>query len=128
MKLVFFKKKKMKFNQNRFKPTGFGSVQFNFLGKNRFKPVWLGFSGFTWFFLVWLGFGSVFSSLGSVQFGFFGFRLIKSKPNRTGQFFQNFNWFNRFFFKVRFFRFFFLVFSIFQFFYSPIVCACIKGS
>jgi len=38
------------------------------------------------------------------RFGFFGFRLIKPKLNRTGRFFQNFN---RFFFTVRFFWFFF---------------------
>jgi hypothetical protein len=52
----------------------------------RFFPVLLGF------FPVW------------VRFGFFGFRLIKLKPNRTGRFFQNFN---RFFFTVRFFLLFF---------------------
>jgi hypothetical protein len=46
-----------------------------------FFPVLLGFS-------VWLGFGPVFSGLGSVRFGFFGFRLIKPKPNRTGGFFK----------------------------------------
>jgi hypothetical protein len=37
---------------------------------------------------------------GLVWFGFFGFRLINPKPNRTGRFFQNSNWF---FFTVRFF-------------------------
>jgi hypothetical protein len=45
--LVFIKKnnqtefflKKSKPNRNRFKPTGFGLVQFGFLGKNWFKPV-----------------------------------------------------------------------------------------
>jgi hypothetical protein len=41
---IFFK------NQNQFKLTGFGLVQFGFLGQ---KPVWLGFFRF--------GFGSVFS-------------------------------------------------------------------
>jgi hypothetical protein len=55
-KLNFFKKKK---NQNRFKPTGFGSVRFSFLGQ---KPVQLGFSWFGSVFSVfcrfWLGFFS----------------------------------------------------------------------
>jgi hypothetical protein len=65
-------------------------------------------------------FGLVFSVLARFfaglarffRFGFFRFRLIKPKPNRTGWFFQNFN---RFFFMVRFFRFFFcfLGFSVF---------------
>jgi hypothetical protein len=70
-----FKKKKPKPVQtNRFQ---FGSV---FLDKNWFKPVWLGFdSGF----LVWLSFGLIFSGLGSVQFAFFDFRLIKPKPNQS---------------------------------------------
>ena len=83
-------------NRNQFKPTGF---RFGFLGQNRFKPVLLGFFRFV----------SVFFGLG--WFGFFGFRLIKPKPNRTGRFFQNFNRFNRFFFTVRFFR---LIFSRFS--------------
>jgi hypothetical protein len=65
-------------------------VRFGFLGQNRFKPFWL---------------------------GFFGFRLIKPKPNRTGRFFQNFNRFNRFFFTVRFFSYFFL-FSLFNRFFN----------
>jgi hypothetical protein len=52
----------------------------------------------------WLGFFPVFFDLGSVRFGFFGFKLIKPKPNRTGWFFQNFN---LFFFTVQFFRLFF---------------------
>jgi hypothetical protein len=62
-KSVFFEK-----NRNRFKPTSFGY----FGKKNRFKPVWLGF------FPVW------------VRFDFFGFRLIKPKPNRTSWFFSKF--------------------------------------
>ena len=94
----FFLKKK----RNRFKPTGFSSVWF--FGQ---KPVQ---TGLAWFFPVWL-------CLGSVRFGFFGFRLIKPKPNQIGQFFQNFN---RFFFTVRFFRLFcFPVFSVFGFFAHP---------
>jgi hypothetical protein len=91
-------------NQNRVKPTGFGSV---FLGQ---KPVQTGLARFFRFWLSFLGFGSVFSSFGSVfsvlawffpvlarffRFGsvffwffvgfgsvFFGFLLIKPKPNR----------------------------------------------
>jgi len=54
------------------------------------------FSGLAWFFfVVW------------VRFGFFGFRLIKPKLNRTSRFFQNSNRFNRFFFTVWFFQLFF---------------------
>ena len=89
--IIFLKKKKTETGSNR--PV---SVRFGFLGKNRFKPVWLGFSGF----------GSVFSVLARFfflfRFGFFGFLLIK--PNQICRFFQNFNWF---FFSVRFFRLFF---------------------
>jgi hypothetical protein len=45
------------------------SVRFDFLDKNRFKPVWLGFFRFGLVFLVWIGFflfgfGSVFSVSG----------------------------------------------------------------
>jgi len=72
----------------------FGSV---FLGQ---KPVQTGLARF------WLGFFSSFLSV-SVRFGFFGFLVIKPKPNRTGQFFQKFNRFNRFFFSVQFFQLFF---------------------
>jgi hypothetical protein len=78
---------------------GFGSIRFfrTKTGSNWFDsvfPVWLGLAQFSRF---WLSFGSVFSGFsglarffpvfffrfgfGSVQF--FGFRLIKSKPNRT---------------------------------------------
>jgi hypothetical protein len=52
----------------------FGSVWLSFLG---FGSVFSGFSGLARFFPVFFfrfGFGSV---------QFFGFRLIKSKPNRT---------------------------------------------
>jgi len=85
------------------------SVRF-FYGKNRFKPVWLGFLGFGSVFLVWLGFFRFFVGFGSVRFGFFGFLLIKPKPNRTGRFFQKFNRFNRFFFRFGFFGYFFFGF------------------
>ena len=67
--------------------------------------------------------GCVFG-LDSVRFGFFGFRLIKPKLNRTGRFFQNSNRFNRFFFTVWFFQLFFFsifsVYSVFRFFCSPL--------
>jgi hypothetical protein len=49
--------------------------------------------------------GCVFC-LDSVRFGFFGFRLIKPKLNRTVRFFQNFNlFFSRFDFFGYFFYF-----------------------
>jgi len=72
-----------------------------FWEKNRFKPVWLGF------FPVW------------VQFDFFDFRLIKPKPNRTSQFFQNSNRFNRFFSRFSFFGYFFRFNRFFDFFAHP---------
>ena len=107
---IFFLKKKPK-------PSQTDRFRFGFLGKNRFKPVWIGFSDFgsvfsvlarffpvlARFFLVLLGFFSGFL-LVSVRFGFFGFLFIKPKPKRTGRFFQKYN---RFFFSVRFFRLFF---------------------
>jgi hypothetical protein len=77
----FFLKKKPKPNRNRVKPTV--SVRFfrAKTGSNWFDSVfpvlalfWLGFSGLAWFFS---GFLSV-----SVRFGFFGFLVIKLKPNR----------------------------------------------
>jgi len=132
-KIFFFWKK----NRNRTE-TGsnwpvsvrFGSV---FLGQKpvqtglaRFSRFWLGFFRFWlcffWFglvFSVWLGFGSVwlgffgFLSV-SVRFSFFGFLVIKPKPNRTGRFFQKFNRIDRFFFSVRFFQLFFFRFSRFN--------------
>jgi hypothetical protein len=52
---------------------------------------------------VFSGLARFFFSLDSVRFGFFGFRLIKPKPNRTGRFFQNLNGLIGFFFTVRFF-------------------------
>ena len=98
-----FKKKK---NRNRFKPVWLG---FSVLA--RFSRFWLSFSGLTrlaWFFSSLPRFFPVFFGLGSIRFGFL---LIKS--NRTGLFFQNFNRFDRFFFQFLFFRlFFFPVFSI----------------
>ena len=62
-------------------------------------PVWLDFSRFGSVF-SWFGFGSVF-----------GFRFIKPKPNRTGQFFKNYNQFYQFFFIIWFFSNFFSDFS-----------------
>jgi len=64
-------------------------------------------------------FGSVFFPVfpAWVRCDFFSFRLIKSKPNQTGRFFQNFNWFNWFFsqfgFLVIFFSSDFLDFPVF---------------
>jgi hypothetical protein len=50
-------------NRNWVKPTGFGSI---FLGKKRFKPVWLGF----------------FSGFGSVRFFWFFAYKTETEPNR----------------------------------------------
>jgi hypothetical protein len=86
IKLIFFIKKR-----NRFKLTGFCSVRFF---RTKTGSSWFG-SVFSWFGLVW------------VRFGFFGFRLIKPKSNRTGQFFQNFN---QSCFTIQFFKLFFLNF------------------
>ena len=84
----------------------FGQV---FLDKNRFKLVWLGFSGF----------GSVFTRFGYVFFpvwlGFFRFGLIFSV---SGRFFQNFNRFNRFFSRFSLSSYFFFRFSRFNRFFS----------
>ena len=140
IEIIFFWKK----NRNRTE-TGSNrpvSVQFGFLGKNRFKLVWLGFSGFG---SVFFSFGSVFFGLarffrfGSVlarffflvfcqfRFGlvFFGFLFIKSKPNRTGWFFKKIN---RFFFQFDFFSYFFSNFlSLIDFpvFFSPLFHVCV---
>jgi len=89
-------------------------------GSNRLDSVfsvWLGF------FPVWLVCFPVW-----VRFGFFSFRLIKPKPNRTGRFFQNFNRFNRFFSRFGFFGYFFPVFSVFRFFCSPLIVDCYSVS
>jgi hypothetical protein len=64
--------------------------RFGFLGQ---KPVQTSLARIFWF--------------NSVFFGFFGFRLIKPKPNQTGWFFQNFNRFNQFFSRFGFFDYFF---------------------
>jgi len=76
---LFFFEKKTETGSNRLV-----SVRFVFLGQ---KPVWLGFSGFGsvfssfgLVFSVWLGFSGFLSV--SVRFGFFGFLVIKPKPNR----------------------------------------------
>jgi hypothetical protein len=103
IEIIFFLK-----NQNRFKPTGFGSVWFfrTKIGSNQFGsvfPVWL---GFFWFGSV---FFPVFFGLGLVRFfWFFAYKTeTELKPNRTGRFFQNFNRFNRFFLRFGFFGYFF---------------------
>jgi hypothetical protein len=60
-KLNFFKK-----NQNRFKPTGFGSVRFfrTKTGSNRFGSVFFGLVWFFWFGSVFFRLGSIFSVSG----------------------------------------------------------------
>jgi hypothetical protein len=99
--LVFIKIKKNQFffNQNRFKPTCFGSVRLVY-NKNRFKPIG---SGLAWFFR----FDSSFFRFGFGLVWFFSFRLIKPKPNRTSRHFKNSNRFNRFFLTVQVFSYFF---------------------
>jgi len=95
-KLKFFFKK----TRNRTE-TGSNRPVSVFLGQ---KPVQTDLAQFSlffflvlaWFFRFWLGLARFFLVF-SVRFGFFGFLLIKPKSNRTGWFFQNFNWFNRFF-------------------------------
>jgi hypothetical protein len=96
----------------------FCSVRFGFYKKEVIKPIFF-FKTETepkpvqtnqfWFFRTKTGsnrFGSVFFPVW-VWFGFFGFRLIKPKPNRTGRFFKIFNRFNRFFSRFGFFSYFF---------------------
>jgi len=120
IKLIFFLKK-LKPNQNWFKSTGFGSVQFfrTKTGSNRFCSVfsvWLGFF-LVWLgcFPVWLGFFPGFFGLGSV----FRFQACKTETKPNQLVFLNSNRFNQFFFTVQFFRFFFR-FSLFnRFFCSP---------
>jgi hypothetical protein len=86
----------------------FGSVWFLYKKSNQPKkkikknpkPVQTGFFSFFRFgsvFLVWVGLAWFRFFVVWVRFGFFGFRLIKPKPNQTGWFFQNFNlFFSRF--------------------------------
>ena len=111
----------------------FGSIQFLLKKNNQTefflkkktetgkKPVqtglarfWLNFfqfgSVFFWFGLFFPDFFSVW-----VRFGFFGFRLIKPKLNRTGWFFQNFN---RFFFSQFGFFIYLFLFSRFNRFFD----------
>jgi hypothetical protein len=79
-----------------------------------------GLARFFRFGSIFYRFGLVFFGLGSVRFGFFGFRLIKPKPNRNGWFFQNFNPFNMFFFHGSVFSVIFFWFSrFFGFFVHP---------
>jgi hypothetical protein len=76
-----------------------GSIRF-FREKTDSNRFGLVFSVLAWFLLGLARFFSGFFRFrfGSVRFGFFGFLLIKPKPNQTGRFFQNFNRFNWFFF------------------------------
>ena len=92
----FFEKK----TETEPKPGQTDRFRFGFLWQ---KPVQ---TGLTRFFPVLARFFSGFLSL-LVRFGFFGFLLIKPKPNRTGRFFQKCNRFNRFFFRFGFFGYFF---------------------
>jgi len=122
-KIFFFEKK----NETEPKPGQTDRFRFGFFraktGSNRFGSVfpvlarfsrfwlgffrfWLGFSGLARFRLGLAQFFSGFLSV-SVRFGFFGFLVIKPKPNRTGRFFQKFNRFNWFFFRFGFFGYFF---------------------
>jgi len=121
--IFFFKKKKPKPNRNRFKPTGFGSVQFGFLEK---KPVQTGLARFFRFGSVFSGlarffrFGSVLARFGSVFFRFFfWFGSVFPVPglknrNRTEPvgFFKILIGLIGFFFRFGFFGFFFPVFSV----------------
>jgi hypothetical protein len=87
---IFFLKKKPK-------PSQTDRFRFGFLGKNRFKPVWIGFSGFgsvfsvlarffpvlARFFLVLLGFFFwFFVGFGSVRFFRFFVYKTKTEANR----------------------------------------------
>jgi hypothetical protein len=89
-RFVFYKKKITKsiffFKKTETEPKSvqtdrfrFSSFRFGFLGQN---PVQTGFGsvffGLAWFFSGLARFFSVW-----VRFGFFGFRLIKLKPNRS---------------------------------------------
>ena len=97
----FFWKKR---NRNRFKPTGFGSVQL-FSGKNRFKPVWLGFFRFGSVFPVLARFvfslAWFFSGLGLVWF--FRFQVYKTETKSVGFFKTLIGFFSRFSFFGYFF-------------------------
>jgi hypothetical protein len=102
---VFIKKSnKTSFLKKKTKPTGFGSDISEQIWLDFFS-IWLSFfrfgsvSGLAQFFPIW------------VRFGFFSFRLIKPKANRTDRFFKNFNRFNQFFFTVWFFQLFCFWFS-----------------
>jgi len=102
-KFFFLKKKPKPGQTDRFR-FGFFMAK---TGSNRFGSVFSVLARFFWFGSVFLRF---FVGFGSVRFGFFGFLLIKPKPNRTGRFFQKFNRFNRFFFRFGFFGYFFFGF------------------
>jgi hypothetical protein len=94
-------------------------VWFGFLGQ---KPVQIGLVRFFWFGLVFPGlawffqFGSVFFLfffyLGSVRFGFFGFRLIKPNPTEPVGFFKILMDLIGFFSRFGFFDCFFSGFSV----------------
>ena len=105
--IEFFFQKKSKPNRNWFKPTGFGSIRFGFLGK---KPVQTGLARFFRFFPVWLGFFQF-------RFGFFGFRLINRNWTNPARFFKILIGLIGFFHSSVFSIIFFPVFSVF---FSPL--------
>jgi hypothetical protein len=84
-------KKKTETESNRPVSVRFFKVKPVQTGLARFFQFWLGFLGFGSVFPVLARFGSVFSGflLVSVRFGFFGFLVIKPKPNRPAGFFKN---------------------------------------
>jgi hypothetical protein len=113
-KLFFFEKKN--WNQTETGSNRPVSVRFGFLGQ---KPVQTGLARFSWFWLGFLGFGSVFR-FGSVFFRFFvGFGSVwffqffgyKTETEPAG-FFKNLISLIGFFFRFGFFSYFFLIFSI----------------
>jgi len=83
--LVFIKKNNQTeiFLKKKPKPIQTDQFRFGFLGQ---KPVQTGLAQFFWFGSVFFRFGSGFFSVW-IWFGFFCFRLIKPKLNRTSQFF-----------------------------------------
>jgi hypothetical protein len=96
IKLKFFLKK-IETGSNR-------PVSVRFLGQ---KPVQTVLVRFFLFSSVFSQFGSFFFGLGSVRL--FQFQAYKTKPNRTGWFYQNFN---RIFSQFDFFNYFFLIFLV----------------
>jgi hypothetical protein len=99
--ICFFKKPKP-VQTDRFR---FGSVWFLWQ-----KPVQAGLTRF-------FGLARFFQGFFRFGFSFFGFRLIKPKPNRTGRFLKKFNWF---FFTIQFFQLFSWFFNFFSHLYFSV--------